>query len=61
MYYLKAKGEDDDLPGVIGVTDGVPRAEAETLLPFPQTFIVLVCLKLSVLAPISVASSKRTN
>ena len=61
MCYLKAKGKNDDLPGVIGIADGVSRAEAETLLPFPQTFIVLVCLKLSVIAPISVSPSEKTN
>lgn len=39
---LQSEREDDDFPRVVGVRDGVSRADPQGFLPFPERFVVLV-------------------
>jgi hypothetical protein len=41
--YLESKGDDDDLAGIAGITNGGSRTDTQALLPLSQALIILIC------------------
>ena len=46
-FHFQAEREQDHLSRVVGVREGVARANAEGLFPFAQGLVVLVCKTVS--------------